>query len=88
MSKKQKISVGVVKLDPVQAMRKASRDQFGHLATKCVPDKATHYSRKAKHRRDFRNERDAPVVLILKVLKHEFYSRISTDFPRIIWINL
>jgi hypothetical protein len=59
MSKKKRIQIGVVKIDPSQVLRKASRERFGHMATKCVPDKASHYSRKAKHRRDFRDERDA-----------------------------
>ena len=65
MSKKKRIPVGVIQIDPSQVMRKASRERYGHMATKCVPDKATHYSRKPKHRRDFREERDAPVFLFI-----------------------
>lgn len=68
MGKKKKISVGTVKLDQPKSMRTVSRQLYGRLATKFIPDK-TDPCRKPKHRHNFREESDAGFFIIKK--KHK-----------------
>lgn len=74
MSKKKKANNGVIK----------TRDLVAKMARGCVLNQhapvmgdKTKYNRKLKHRRDFRNERDAPVFIYMCELKHQSISLIT-----------